>query len=1030
MKRTRFFVRILISLIAIMVVVLCATSLSYGAISKNATGKINVTDGVSLRKSFSTSSKVLTTIPYDTTVTITGETFTVKNSNAKKNKWFKVKYGGKTGYIRSDLIDSISYNKVYGKTTANLSIRKGPSSTFDKIGVIETCKNCYIYLKADYKGQGTWYKVKYNGYYRYVNADYICSRGTSMYNYGVGTVKVGTTNLRESYSADSKVLAKLTKGKKVVLLRQIYTNPNDSSAKYRWYKVKYGKKTGYIRGDMLSAKYYPKTHHANTRINIRKGPSTNYTVVDYYTKNTDVQVYLKTSTVGGNTWYMVRRNNQWRNVFGKYISKGKATEPAEPRDEEKPSEQQDLEKIYNEELAKFPATYKTKLEALHKEHPNWIFKANNIDYTWSEAISKQFADPRVNLYSGGVEAKKAVLEGTYNFSTHTYIGYDSSSWVCASKSAVMFYMDPRNWLTSDGVFMFESFRYDPQTHKESAVKEILKTTGVPESNSKYYMEAAEKYNISPIYLASKTRMELGRGDGKGTSGGTVVYNVFNIGAFDSAGGGAQNGYNYAKQQGWTTYKKAIVGGASYIVDGFMKNNQYSLYYERFNVLNGLSNVATHQYCTNVFNAATMANINYWSYRDIKMLDSNFVFEIPVYKDMPDKPCAEPINGNNNNYLDALSVKTADKKYTLKNDEMQRYGVVNDQDGVNVRKTASSSGTRIGGLSYKETVTIIGSKTSSGWYKVSSSVGTGYVDGKYLNVSYFNRFISKYNVTVPNSVTALTVNYTANLSTAKISVIGNTNLKVGKNTIKVKVVSSSGLIRYYCIYVTRETAAAKISSIQMLMLEDTFEEENHEELSLEDKNALSDENQNTDETDDTDSTGENSDENIGDRNNQVSPGDLDDIEDNDKPAKEDQTLSDSEESLNSDRLQESETEITEPVKLEIISLEELTGVTDIITEDIRRDSHYLTWDDNDNADGYLIRIKSVDEDEYAEINITDMKNYYLLENMDDDKIYSCYVVSYRHNDNDSIFEINKSLSVYIKNYSILNQENGIEADKNN
>lgn len=836
MKKLRFAKRVLVIMAVLFTFLIGGAVVSSAAITQNATGFINSADGATLRSSFSTSAKALDAIPNGTKVSVLSETFTSQKSISSKSRWYKVSYSGKTGYVRADLVNKITYNNVSGIITGNINIRKGPGTRYKKAGKLESCKYYLIGLSANYKGKGTWYKIKYGNYYRYISGKYVIARGTGSYDYGIGKVKVSKATVRKSYSADSEAITKLAKNQKFIILSQVYTSKTSTTTKYRWYKVRIGKSIGYIKATSATAKFVRKKYHTTKQTSIRKGPSADYKKIATIKKNQDINIYIKTECPGGKTWYKVYYKGYYRNIDSSCVAKG----PAESQTENVSSEK--LEKIYKEELAKFPADYQTKLKALHKEHPTWIFKAKYLDFTWSQAVNKQFAVPSANLYSGGVEAKKAVMEDTYDFARHSYIGYDGPYWVCASKNTVKYYMDPRNWLTSDEIFMFESFKYDSGIHKEDAVKNILATTGVPVSNSKYYMSAAEKYGISPIYLASKTRMELGTGSGKGTSGGTTVYNVFNIGAFDDgASGGAQNGYNYAKSQGWTTYKKAITDGAKFIVSGYMNNNQYSLYYERFNVLNGLGNVGMHQYCTNIFNAATMANVNYWSYRDMKLIESDFVFEIPVYKSMPSSPCAEPLNGNNNNFLDGITVKAGDKTFVIKNKEEVKYGIVNDRDGVNLRKSASESGTRIGTLTYKECVTINGSTKDdkgSKWYKVSSDLGSGYVKASYIKTTYFDRFTQKYYVEVPYDVKALNVNCTTNVSDTKVTVSGSSDFAVGKNTIKIAVKSSSGLYRYYYIYVTRLKAQKSVSSVTVKKSENETDGEADIDLIDDNNDALS------------------------------------------------------------------------------------------------------------------------------------------------------------------------------------------------
>ena len=128
----------------------------------------------------------------------------------------------------------------------------------------------------------------------------------------------------------------------------------------------------------------------------------------------------------------------------------------------------------------FPESYKVELRKLHEAHPNWTFKAKLLDYTWDEAVAKQIANQNANTISRNFpDAYKAVKQGTYDFENHDYIAKDGDTWVSASDAAVKFYMDPRNWLDEESIFMFEANTYNPSYQSEAIVKKILETTALP-----------------------------------------------------------------------------------------------------------------------------------------------------------------------------------------------------------------------------------------------------------------------------------------------------------------------------------------------------------------------------------------------------------------------------------------------------------------------------------------------------------------------------------------------------------------------
>jgi beta-N-acetylglucosaminidase len=89
---------------------------------------------------------------------------------------------------------------------------------------------------------------------------------------------------------------------------------------------------------------------------------------------------------------------------------------------------------------------------------------------------------------------------------------------------------------------------------------------------------------------------------------------------------------------WTSPYKSIKGGAQFYAEGYVDNNQDSYYSKKFNVYNGLSKVASHQYMTNVAGAAGEGGIVKRAYADS---DCPAIFEIPVYDNMPSASCKLP-----------------------------------------------------------------------------------------------------------------------------------------------------------------------------------------------------------------------------------------------------------------------------------------------------------------------------------------------------------------------------------------------------
>ena len=234
---------------------------------------------------------------------------------------------------------------------------------------------------------------------------------------------------------------------------------------------------------------------------------------------------------------------------------------------------------YEEELTKFPASYQTYLKQLHKKHPNWIFVAVKSNLNWNDIVKEE------SVSGSSSETNQSLLPNScytlllskastdYSVSKGKYIAKDGSTWVSASKPAVAYYVDPRNFLTDNYIFMFEALNYDSSYHKIEGVKSILKGTDLYNKKISYintsgktvntdmsYDEAifaaGGKNEISPLFLAAKIRQETGGNLSNGSISGNYsyngksyrgYYNFYNIGANSSSQGSAiANGLYYAQ----------------------------------------------------------------------------------------------------------------------------------------------------------------------------------------------------------------------------------------------------------------------------------------------------------------------------------------------------------------------------------------------------------------------------------------------------------------------------------------------------
>ena len=295
---------------------------------------------------------------------------------------------------------------------------------------------------------------------------------------------------------------------------------------------------------------------------------------------------------------------------------------------------------FEQSISSFPDSYKPYLRKLHAMHPNWTFKADYTDLDWeasAEAESQKGTSAISYLYPSLIFKDSMNPNG---------IIVDGTSWYAPAKDAVKYYMDPRNFLTEKGIFMFQSLAYN--SSEDSSVQELLNGTfmegsftenGVKKMYAQAFIEAGKEANVSAVHLASRAIQEMGT-NGSSASSGTVsgyegYYNFYNIGATS----GADNylkGLEYAKNQGWNSIQKAITGGAKFIGSSYISIGQDTIYFQKFNVSSYRTRLEyTHQYQTNIMAPESESANIYTSNKESGKLNNNYTFIIPVYNNRPD-----------------------------------------------------------------------------------------------------------------------------------------------------------------------------------------------------------------------------------------------------------------------------------------------------------------------------------------------------------------------------------------------------------
>ena len=481
---------------------------------------------------------------------------------------------------------------------------------------------------------------------------------------------------------------------------------------------------------------YTATVNVNDILNVRAGPGTTYNTIGSLKPNATVNIYSEKTDNG---WYKIGYGTGYGYVSADYLKNIK------------PVLEYDYDADFETNLTKqgFPESYKVKLRELHANHPNWIFTADHLSMTWAEAVKNESTVGKslIQNVSSTPDSYKSMMKDAYNWDKGNYIAYDSGNWVTCEPDLVAYYMEPRNFLNENYIYMFLDQSYNPNLQNSEGLQKILKGTFMegefPEDTYETWndviMDAAKQSGVSPYVLAASIIIEQGtRGTG-GSIKGTIkgfegIYNFFNVRAYASGGYDAVTyGLMYAAGEGslgrpWNTRAKSIIGGAAHYANGYVKRGQDTLYYKKYNVITPTYYI--NQYMTNVQGAYLETGKLKNAYSSVSS-DAALTFAIPVFKSMPE---------------------------------------------VNSTKLPTEKG-------------------ANNYYLLSLKV-----DGK--SVDNFDKYVNSYEMIVPSSTKEITVAATVQ-STASVSGAGKIALKEGKNTITLTVTAASKKTAKYTLSVFRE-----------------------------------------------------------------------------------------------------------------------------------------------------------------------------------------------------------------------------------
>ena len=259
-----------------------------------------------------------------------GEKVTYLETNGS---WIKAVHNSKTGYIHKDYVSGVSSDSntgatsvKYVKATGGLNVRKGPSTSYAKIGKLSNGAKVNVITTS-----GGWSKINYGSTVGYVSNDYLVdapsqNNGSNTETTSVKYVKAsGGLNVRKGPSTSYAKIGKLSNGAKVDVI----------TTSGGWSKISYGGTVGYVSNDYLvdassqdngsnsgtnteSTVRTTKYVNAASGLNVRKGPSTSHAKVGKLSHGAQVTV---TSTSNG--WSKIESGNINGYVSDQYLTTNK-----------------------------------------------------------------------------------------------------------------------------------------------------------------------------------------------------------------------------------------------------------------------------------------------------------------------------------------------------------------------------------------------------------------------------------------------------------------------------------------------------------------------------------------------------------------------------------------------------------------------------------------------------------------------------------------------------------------------------------
>ena len=461
-----------------------------------------------------------------------------------------------------------------------------------------------------------------------------------------GIITASSLNARSGASTSYSIKFVLHKGDKV----NIITFSNG------WYKITTdNNKTGWVSSKYVEVQNTTTIKYVSaSSLNMRKGPSTSYSVITTLTKGEEVEVISEE-----NGWAKINHNSKIGYVSSKYLSDEKPVKITikyvnadslniregagtsykilgtykKGQEVKVVSIDGDWAKIqYEDGYAYISNKYLVDKMPTDSENDN---KDNNVvgDVIINENLNYSFdamVDYEYKLSQQGYNRIKA------NLSTNNQ---NSTKYLQATREDLSKYLNPQTFSTNaNGRLQFlkiDKYREGITASELNAFfNKYCKSNSVFINKGQAFIDAAKKHNLDVSYLVAASMVETGYGSSTlaqgvevpGENGEKVkVYNFFGISAFD--GTAVPSASQYAYKKGWTTVDKTIEGSAKWLSTNYIHSTKYkqnTLYKMRWSYNTG------HQYATDVNWANSIGRVmnNIVPYYDG---NAHLEYLIPKYK---------------------------------------------------------------------------------------------------------------------------------------------------------------------------------------------------------------------------------------------------------------------------------------------------------------------------------------------------------------------------------------------------------------